>query len=227
MVRDIEPNQVNLTGFEERDIALDPGQHTITWSYRYNPFLLPQNVLQEQGDRIGALFLDNVYFVPFNSDGPGRSLPCAPLDPNPDSFEGGAFPSPPWSTGGAGDWALSTEQAYNGTTSIKSPNLDGAEAPAISNVTLKICNDDFIGGILRFQVIVSVLPPYDIFQGYIDGVTAAQLADVNEWNNVAFALDAGPHRVVFSYQYKNFGTFGSDQLPPSPPQRQGKWFERV
>lgn len=150
-------------------------------------------------------------------------IPCAPLDPNPDSFEDAAFPSMPWSTGGAGTWSVSTQNAYHGTTSIKSPDLDGAGVSSISNVTLEIC-DGFIGGILRFQAIASVMPPRDDFMIYIDGVSAAQLVDVHEWTGVELSLDAGPHRVDFSYQYN---TSQLDQ-PPSTPQRQGAvWIDSV
>jgi len=143
--------------------------------------------------------------------------PCALLDPNQANFEDGAFPLPPWSTGGAGNWALSTDKAYTGTTSIKSPDFNGAGS-SISNVTLEIC-DNFIGGSLHFWVLASVVPPHDIFMVYIDGEAAAQLVDINEWAEIDLQLEAGAHKVDFSYQYNMFQL---DALPLSPPQRQGK-----
>merc|ERR1711957_59603 len=271
-------NQVNRTSFEERQVVLSPGPHAITWLYTYNPLsLVSQNLPPEQDGRIAAVFLDNVYFVPFNSGGdtlplllpsasPSISLPttlspaldlndtnftgnnpsqpssysptsvptspgnvrrfpsCASLSPNPDNFEDAEFPSLPWSTGGAGNWSLSTRHAYNGTTSIRAPKLDGVGMSSISNATLEIC-DGFTGGTLRFQAIASVMPPYDDFVVYIDGVSAAQLADVHEWTAVALELDAGPHRVDFSYQYN---ASRSDQMPPSSQLRQGAvWVDYV
>ena len=66
-----------------------------------------------------------------------------------------------------------------------------------------------------------MLPPSDIFVIYVDGESAAQLVDVNEWTDVALGLEPGPHRVDFSYQYNIFGV---NPLPPSPPQRQGEFF---
>ena len=100
------PNTINPTGFEEREIQLDPRPHEITFAYRYNPITLDQ-FPPEQPGRIGAVFLDDVYFVSSgNSPAPTPSIsvpPCVPLDSNPDNFEDGTFPLPPWSTGGDGE----------------------------------------------------------------------------------------------------------------------------
>merc|ERR1740139_399308 len=69
--RDGGSNQVNVTSFEEKRIELRPGPHNITWSYMYNPLsLASQNLPPEQDDRVGAVFLDSVYFVPFNDVAP-------------------------------------------------------------------------------------------------------------------------------------------------------------
>ena len=88
----------------------------------------------------------------------------------------------------------------------------------VSNSTIQIC-DEFPGGLLRFQVIASVQPPHDIFILYIDGESVAQLVDVNEWIPLAVGLDAGEHRIDFSYQYNPFSVA---DLPPSPPTREGE-----
>lgn len=274
-------NQVNLTSFEKRQIQLSPGPHVVTWSYAYNPNALEPQFLPPNQDA-GAVFLDNVYFVPFNQEipvlptsspsysptsppipssdisvsptkSPSKSpsysptsagpntedirnpnstdnlpsnlLLCAPLDPNPDSFESAAFPLPPWSTGGAGNWTLSSENAFNGTTSIKSPNLDGSLVSSISNVTLDIC-DGFVGGSLQFDFIASVVPPHDTFIVYVDGANVLELSDVHEWTEAPeLRLNAGPHRVDFSYQYNPFEL---SQMPTSEAQRKGAvWLDNV
>lgn len=161
---------INPDQFQEVELTLPPGSNTITFEYRFNP--VPLEVLPpEAPDRVGAVFLDNVYFVEMSPPEPIDSVePCTtPLSPNPDSFEDGTFPALPWSTGGAGNWALSTDNAFDGSTSIKSPNLEGAEIASISNATLQVCSN-FTGGTLRFQAISSVQPPNDIFIVYIDGV---------------------------------------------------------
>lgn len=81
----------------------------------------------------------------------------------------------------------------------------------ISNATLEVC-PDFEGGPLVFNVRASVLPPQDLFIVYVDGVAAAQLADVNEFDELRLELEPGPHIVDFSYQYNIFS------LDPDSPE---------
>lgn len=224
-----------MLDFDQRTINLSPGPHIITFSYRFNPVgLPPQNFPPASAfpDRIGY-FLDNVYFVPVTGSLPtqppdtGGSPPsnpdCVPLQNNPEDFSDGTFPSPPWSTGGAGVWTTDTEQFFSGDASIRSPNLEGT-AGGMSNVTLDLC-DDFTGGVMTLKAFASVLPPADIFIIYVDGESAAQLVAVQEWTDVELSLSPGPHRVDFTYQYNMFGV---DPLPPSPPTRQGAvWIDDV
>lgn len=147
---------------------------------------------------------------------------CIPFES--DDFEAGVFPIPPWTTGGDGVWALDETDAFEGTYSIKSPNLDGSPTPVTSNATLTLCQD-FTGGVLKVQVKASVLPPSDIFIIYINGESAAQLVDVQEWTEVTLGIPPGPQIIDFSYRY-NF--FGADPLPPSPPTRLGAvWLDSV
>mmetsp|Transcript_28474 Transcript_28474/g.57297 ORF Transcript_28474/g.57297 Transcript_28474/m.57297 type:complete len:567 (+) Transcript_28474:69-1769(+) len=139
---------------------------------------------------------------------------CVPLNPNPYTFEPpkNVFPIEPWTTGGDGVWAIdSTSDAYTGTYSIKSPNFDGEPTKQISNATLEIC-DDFEGGPLVFYARASVLPPQDVFIVYIDGVVAAQLVDVQTFEEVRLELKPGAHTVDFSYQYNIFN------LDPDSPE---------
>ena len=146
---------------------------------------------------------------------------CVELSNNPDDFEDGTFPLPPWRTAGDGVWALTDEKAYSGTNSIRSPILESEDVTSklVSNTTLQIC-DDFLGGVMRLQAYASVQPPRDLFIIYVDGVAAAQLVDVNEWTPVALGLEPGSHRIDFSYQ---FNPFDVESLPPSPPTREGKF----
>ena len=127
------------------------------------------------------------------------------LDPNPDSFEDGTFPSSPWSISGEdGVWSVATDKSFDGTTSLKSPTLEGRGViSSTSNATLIIC-DDFLGGVMRLQAYASVGPPMDIFIIYVDGETVSQLVGVNEWEELAIQLQPGPHVVNFSYQYNPF-----------------------
>ena len=152
---------------------------------------------------------------------------CAPLDPNPYTFEppNNVFPNAPWTTGGDGVWAIDDTNAQEGTYSIKSPNLEGSEGTAVSNATLAIC-DDFAGGVLTFSVLAPVIPPYDVLVWFVDGVETSQLAGQPDWNTIPISLTPGAHRIDFQYQYNPFNL---PELPPDPlPIRQGAvWIDTV
>jgi hypothetical protein len=71
----------------------------------------------------------------------------------------------------------------------------------------------------------SVQPPADIFVVYIDGESAAQLADNGEFSDVALGVSPGPHTIDLSYQYNPFSI---PDLPESPPNRLGAtWVDNV
>ncbi|KAL7548230.1 hypothetical protein ACHAWF_011520, partial [Thalassiosira exigua] len=231
------------TEFEDQVIVLGPGGHRVEWMYEYNPEDLPAGQLppDEQSGSLGY-FLDDVYFVPVSGPPPDSDTTPPPPDsgttpPPPDSgttppppdngdcvplseedFEDGAFPLPPWSTGGDGDWLVTDENSQSGTYSLRSPDLEGSPAAAFSNATLELC-DNFPGGELRLWIYAPVRPPHDIFAIYVDGVEAAQLVDVDEWTQVPpEVMSPGPHIIDFRYGYNQFNI----PLPPSPPQREGK-----
>ncbi|KAL7468613.1 hypothetical protein ACHAXS_008865 [Conticribra weissflogii] len=141
-----------------------------------------------------------------------------------DDFESGTFPTPPWTTGGDGEWFIDTAQAFEGTYSIRSPDLEGSTTAVYSNATIVTC-DNFVGGVLSAQVLASVLPPSDLFIIYIDGNSAAQLVDVQEFTEVTLGIPPGVHVIDFSYRYNFFNT---DPLPPAPPERLGAvWLDNV
>ena len=150
---------------------------------------------------------------------------CAFLDPNPDSFETGVFPTPPWSTSGDDGlgWAITMSKAEDGMFSIESPDFESVARPGVgyaSNATLDVC-PGYPGGQVRLQVYPSVVPPFDILLIYIDGEVGPQLADVHEWTELI--IDLGPsedgHRIDFSYQYNRFMV---QDLPPLPARREGE-----
>ena len=52
---------VDTDGFTEVTLGLSPGPHTIDFSYDYNPFNLPLEVLgQSPPERLGAAWVDSV-----------------------------------------------------------------------------------------------------------------------------------------------------------------------
>eukprot|EP00804_Cyclotella_cryptica_P018209 CCRYP_005958-RC/>CCRYP_005958-RC protein AED:0.26 eAED:0.26 QI:1702/1/1/1/0.86/0.89/38/579/1095 len=148
------------------------------------------------------------------------------LTSSPWDFESGVFPERPWRTGGNGVWAIDSSKVDGGIYSIKSPDLASTNIPGplVSNATLTLA-DDFTGGLLSARVLASVAPPIDVFVIYVDGVSAAQLTDSQEFNDVVFSVEPGGHTIDFSYQYNIFGV---DPLPPSPENRLGAvWIDSV
>lgn len=71
---------------------------------------------------------------------------------------------------------------------------------------------------LTSLTIHSVAPPIDVFVIYVDGISAVQLTDTQEFTDVVFNVEAGRHTIDFSYQYNIFDV---DPLPPSPENRLG------
>ena len=58
-----------MTEFEEQQLQLGPGPHTIVFSYKYNPVGVDA-FPPESPDRIGGVFLDDVYFLPEGVEAP-------------------------------------------------------------------------------------------------------------------------------------------------------------
>lgn len=49
--------------FERLLIPFGPGSHEVTFTYNYNPFALDA-LPPDQQDHVGAVYIDDVYFVP-------------------------------------------------------------------------------------------------------------------------------------------------------------------
>ena len=63
----------------------------------------------------------------------------------------------------------------------------------------------------------SVAPPIDVFVIYVDGVSAVQLTEAQEFTDVVFDVQPGLHTIDFSYQYNIFG--GIDEVYEKEPPR--------
>jgi len=81
-VDDVQVGQASdMTGFEAREIPLTPGPHLITFSYKLNPAgidTFPPLPL----DRIGAAFIDDVYFLPEGVSSPPVTSSIETRPPN-------------------------------------------------------------------------------------------------------------------------------------------------
>jgi hypothetical protein len=53
--------------------------------------------------------------------------------------------------------------------------------------------------------VYSVEPPLDVFVVYVDGISAVQLTNKQEYEEVILNVEPGKHVIDFSYQYNIFG----------------------
>ena len=145
---------------------------------------------------------------PTSSPETPSTFSVAPLNPNPDSFETDSFPENPWFIDGDGEWSRSSDNAFDGSFSIKSPDFAGSNVPMIANATL-LLGSDFRGGRFEFHYYASVSAPQDVLRVYLDGETIRTFfydeSDPNVWDQSAYGLPPGEHEIVFSYQYNVFG----------------------
>ena len=151
------------TDFADRTLILGPGLHVVTFVYRYNPTNVESANFPLEGgypDRIGATFIDDVYFIP---DGPGPSISPTPV-PAPttiaptvipegvvyyNSFEKGSLDQyAEWTTAGdnGDEWFVTDEQAASGVFSLRSPAL---EPNATSSSVTFATNQDWGAGMFR------------------------------------------------------------------------------
>jgi hypothetical protein len=55
-----------MSDFEPVSIELGPGKHNVVFTYKYNPVNLPAFPPKGDYDHIGAIYIDDVYFLPMN-----------------------------------------------------------------------------------------------------------------------------------------------------------------
>ena len=129
-----------------------------------------------------------------------------------DGFEKATFPDDPeWMTEGISPWALSTENAFTGKYSIKSPvlaNDDGVQAQAEA---IFITDPSWDSGTLSFQVLAGSEMPYDTFEYFVDGAKRGELNRKTEWEMVEVTMSPGGHIVTFRY---TFNPVPLSMLPP-------------
>mmetsp|Transcript_27146 Transcript_27146/g.65221 ORF Transcript_27146/g.65221 Transcript_27146/m.65221 type:complete len:697 (-) Transcript_27146:284-2374(-) len=140
-----------------------------------------------------------------------------------DGFEEGstAFPDEPWSLSNgdiyarrrkleeeeeAVDWAITTEEAYTGESSIKTPDLaiDGDATPRWANVTLAVDEEWGTPGFLTFYAKTD-LGDDDYVDIWIDGDDLrGSLWQKADWVRYRIYVGPGSHDVTFAYAYNPF-----------------------
>ncbi|KAL9190599.1 hypothetical protein ACHAXT_000305 [Thalassiosira profunda] len=75
----------NMQAFEQQQLMLSPGPHTVVFSYKYNPAGV-EVFPPEMPGRIGAAFIDDVYFLPEGAELPPTDAPGSPAPEPATSF---------------------------------------------------------------------------------------------------------------------------------------------
>lgn len=137
------------------------------------------------------------------------NLTCLPFL---DGFEKATFPDDPeWMTEGTMPWVLSTERAFSGVYSIKSPILANNDAIKAQAEALFITEPSWDSGTLTFQVLAGSEMPFDTFEYFVDGTKRGELFGKTEWEMVEVSMSPGGHIVAFRY------TFNPVPLAMLPP----------
>ncbi|EJK63311.1 hypothetical protein THAOC_16039 [Thalassiosira oceanica] len=227
-VDDVMRGQLNnMQEWMEVEIELPPGGHKITFVYNYNPVAIDALPPKPPG-LMNAIFIDDVYFIPVESGpavptmAPGTGDPGAPATVAPtaplngaiyyNGFEKATFPDDPeWMTEGTMPWVLSTERAFSGVYSIKSPILANNDAIKAQAEALFITEPSWDSGTLTFQVLAGSEMPFDTFEYFVDGTKRGELFGKTEWEMVEVSMSPGGHIVAFRY------TFNPVPLAMLPP----------
>jgi len=233
-------NLADMTQFETQEIEVDPGRHTITWSYTFNPIPLPA-FPPMPGNRIAAVIIDDVYLMPIDAI-PVTPSPTVAVVPTAlstgsptltstvttvaptsipqgaiyyDGFEQGTFPEgdDEWTTTGDASWELTSERAASGVYSIRSPNHFNQDLKTLSsNVTINT-NPNWAGGTLVYSVLAGVNMPYDNCLVYVDGIVEGGLSDMTEFETQGIEVGPGRHTITWTYTFNPVPLPGFPSIP--------------
>ncbi|MES2932445.1 MAG: fibronectin type III domain-containing protein, partial [Pseudomonadota bacterium] len=108
------------------------------------------------------------------------------------------------SSGANAGWSIATDQALEGTYSLKSNPIGNLQKAQIEVSKL------FLAGSLTFSRKVSSEGSADFLRFYIDGVLQQSWTGLLDWNTFSFPISAGQHTLRWSYEKNNANAFGSD-----------------
>lgn len=111
-----------------------------------------------------------------------------------EDWETGDMSQYSWQTGGNGNWAVSSQNPYEGTYCIKSGNINDEQ-----NTWLTLEYDVFGNDSISFWYKVSSESTYDFLRFYIDGTELSSWSGEVAWQRIAFPVTAGTH--IFKWQY--------------------------
>ncbi len=110
-----------------------------------------------------------------------------------------------WTTGGNSNWAVSTENPYQGSYCIKSGTLDHDQNNYLS-LQFEVLGEDS----LSFWYKVSSETGYDLLKFYIDDVELSSWSGEVSWARASYFVTAGIHTFKWTYSKDESLTSGND-----------------
>ncbi len=122
-----------------------------------------------------------------------------------EDWETGNFEQFEWETGGNADWAISTEDPYEGIYCVKSGTINHNQSSFLS-----ITFDVLASGEVSFFTKVSSEDSYDYLKFYIDGGMMDQWAGEVSWTETSYLVTPGEHTFKWEYDKDGSVSSGSD-----------------
>jgi len=110
-----------------------------------------------------------------------------------------------WTTGGNSNWAVSTENPYQGSYCIKSGSLDHNQNNYLS-LQFEVLGEDS----LSFWYKVSSETGYDLLKFYIDDIELSSWSGEVSWARATYFVTAGTHTFKWTYSKDESLTSGND-----------------
>ena len=122
-----------------------------------------------------------------------------------EDFETGGFLTYPWEFDGNNDWAIVTQNPYEGIYCAKSGSIS-------NNQTSELILDLMVySGTISFYRKVSSQPNGDYLKFYIDDVLQDQWSGTYSWSEKTYQVTtSGNHTFKWSYEKNSYGSSGSD-----------------
>ena len=115
-----------------------------------------------------------------------------------ENFESGNLSLLPWTTGGNGNWAVTTSPVHGGSYAAKAAAMVDNQSSYLQ--VIKDCP----AGTISFWYSVSSEQDYDVLMFYIDGVQQGAWSGLVPWTQATFPISAGSH--TFKWQYSKDGS---------------------
>jgi hypothetical protein len=123
----------------------------------------------------------------------------------------GGFLTP---NGSAGAWTAVTDQAYEGSSSLRSAQVFGPNMSTYANSDLTY-SGSFNAGTVAFAYRVSSYPSYGVLDFLVDGVVVYSDTGESGWKSYSSTLSAGSHSLI--WRFKNRLTSACPNWNPPPP----------